>query len=423
MRIAAIGMAAMLLSGCVGNKSYRPSPAQYLQYIHDGKRDVNYILSFLEFDDMGEMFHPDQLTSAIRAIEEQRRRGKVTVMIFVHGWKNNASEASGNVWGFREELASLSQGKDVGRVIGVYFGWRGKRTHLTPFEDFSYWEGFDAANRIPGAQMTDAVLQIVKAVKGPLAEDDGSKCIAVGHSFGAIVLEKTLTQAMVDAIDDNRFDLMPDLTVLLNEAGPAMLAKPLLNLLVKRPPVATRQMDGKERPLLLAMTSTGDMATKIGLPIGQGATLLFKPWFFLSLRSYEPADEFGATNQKSYWLRSTANTPALQNHEIDLYHPPKANSKPAVLHNNLFNTVTIGGQCFDIYANDDVRNRTPYWVMQIPTQFVPDHTTVFKPEVIKLLDAFLYDPDPGTLRPCGPRALPPPPGTLFKMDIKAGAAK
>jgi hypothetical protein len=190
---------------------------------------------------------------------------------------------------------------------------------------------------------------------------------------------------MVHSIEGATPSFMPDLTVFLNEAGPAMLAKPLLGLLKAHPPNPVLDSHGEPRPLFVAMTSTGDAATKIALPIGQGATLLFKPWFFLSLRSYFPTDEFGATNQKGYWLRSTANSPSLQSHEVDKFPP----AKPPAPTLKFFNSVTLRGTsvCFDIYQDTSAANGTPYWAMQIPTEFVPDHSTVFKPAVIDLLDA------------------------------------
>src|SRR5262249_49673980 len=62
-------------------------------------------------------------------------------------------------------------------------------------------------------------------------------------------------------------------------------------------------------------------------------------------------------------------------------------------------------------------NNTPYWIMQLPQVFVPDHSTVFQDYLLQLISAVMQDSKltatcaptlaPGVAPPQG--LLPPPP--------------
>ena len=122
-----ICVAAALLSGCVADKAYRRGHSVLHEKLRTRDFDPTqvtppgsnnstriedvewgYTLSFLEFGDDGKMFEPEQLSRAIAEIGNFRstHRGPIgraaltpaerqelpLVVVFVHGWKNNASE-------------------------------------------------------------------------------------------------------------------------------------------------------------------------------------------------------------------------------------------------------------------------------------------------------------------------------------------
>jgi len=65
-------------------------------------RGSNFILSELEFDDQGEMWDRQQLDGALELIKEYRRSSyPITLIVFVHGWKHDASSYSSNLVNFR----------------------------------------------------------------------------------------------------------------------------------------------------------------------------------------------------------------------------------------------------------------------------------------------------------------------------------
>lgn len=421
---AAVAM-SLALSGCVANHAYREKAPVLHELAPENK--LKYSLAFVEFDDVGEMFtKPSEITASEDGKEQDNtelgqtiaeiqriNRGEAgpdpVFVVFIHGWKNNASDSSGNVWGFRSELQSLAtelaKKQPARPVMGIYFGWRGNATNAPVIKEFSFWNRKDAATRIPGAHLTEALRRITIAAKS----NPRAKCVVVGHSFGGLVMERTLTQAMVEMILENKADnerideeiargdadkqrmeqerkdaeerllrSMPDLTVLLNEAGPATESKEFLNFLTYE---NVEFSDGKTlHPLFLSLTSTGDAATHIIFPVGQ-----FLGKHGLNTRKYDSPDEFGETNQNNYFLHTTANSPRLVSHLV----ARAVGVKPECM-DNAYAKFSLGETAYYICPSPDAKNKTPYWVLQIPTEFVPDHSTVFKPELRTLLEAFLF---------------------------------
>ena len=93
--------------------------------LHEGEQGKKgYTLSFIEFDDFGEFYSRCQLDNAGNAISQAKAAAKpapAIVAIFVHGWKNNASDRTGNVWGFRDALRDIAtHARAESPVIGVH---------------------------------------------------------------------------------------------------------------------------------------------------------------------------------------------------------------------------------------------------------------------------------------------------------------
>jgi len=418
MRATCAVLGLLALVACIPNRSYRVQNPVSLNeqppsYCPAG--DAHYALSFIEFDDMGELWDPKELDAAIQTIQKEKDNSPL-VLLFVHGWKNDASDKSGNVWGFRCELGAIAQRYNR-TVIGIYVGWRGAVTDVTLFKDFTFWNRITAATRIPGAHLTDSLMRIMAETKGPDGSRDAT-LILVGHSFGGLVLELSVTQALVERIDDaerrqgsHEVQFPADLVVFLNEAGPALQAKQLLDIMYRKHAQFSRP-DGRPHPFLLSMTSKGDTATHLAFPGGQALSL-----FKTSLRSYPPGgDEFGVTNQKSYYLHTAANTEALQSHVIGLDSDPDV--RAAKENGTTYASVLVDGKTFYVAPKKAAKNTTPYWIMQMPVEIVPDHTTIFRPEFEALLIAFLEQrPDMmlrGRARPAG-ITVPAPP--TLKLNI------
>lgn len=92
---------AVTLTACVRQQQYRhvnsPGPGK-LPAIEDHK-DKGYKLAFIEFKDNGDPHDPQQAIKAEELIRTERKGSSTqweassVVLIYVHGWKNNANEA------------------------------------------------------------------------------------------------------------------------------------------------------------------------------------------------------------------------------------------------------------------------------------------------------------------------------------------
>jgi len=354
-----------------------------------------YRLTFIEFSDRGEMFDARQLDRALEEIAAAKRDAaarssaartlRPVVAVFVHGWKNNASDSSGNVWGFRQVLAGLSLQYSPAPIVGVYIGWRGATVSAPFLEEFTFFDRHRRSQSVAVPQMPDAFRRVMQAAKGPTYEDRSTVSVLVGHSFGGAVLETALTQGLSDEVVTARQQQRPirwpaDLIVLLNEAQEAERSYPFIDTLVAnvtaRPPCAA---PGEERetlrPAVISISSTGDYATRAFFPAAQLLTRLFhRP-------SYHGPDPMGVGSATSLYFSTTAHTGALRSHLLGRADDPQIldalkQCNPAVDTTLFDNTANIH---YYIVERPASKNRTPYWVMHMPPSIVPDHSTIFTP--------------------------------------------
>lgn len=424
---------SLLLLGCAANREYRVGaksiitvPTAGAGTEADGCEPKPGIpcMAFLEFDDFGEMFEPEQLDRATKLIERARTPNKHPVVVtFVHGWKNNADprrdrNREGNAFGFGQALLPLARKYKNTPVIGIYVAWRGELVskYWPVRRQFSYFNREEAAIRIPGARMTNALARIVRAVH----EVDGY-AILVGHSFGGLILERALTQATVDQIQANSApapcggvntlaertpngesnlhgEAKPgaDLTVFVNSAAAATEAKQMLDVLkdYKLCGSTANQPRNPDTALFISISSVSDAATKFAMPIGHGYPFL-KYKFNGSLRDNDPlshSDEH--ISQGSFYMSTAAHMSILQSHQVV---PADAsyckNAKEGPLSGDVeraksawqYFSLPDTGKCFKIDEKRGAWNDTPYWLMEVPTEIIPDHGTIFTGRFIAML--------------------------------------
>lgn len=450
--------------------------------------DIPICLAFIEVDDMGELFDKGELDTALRVIRRSNdlarsnpAGGDPIVITFIHGWKNNASEKNGNVAGFEAALQEIySRIGSTHRVIGVYIGWRGDliRNFLPAARQLSYYNREATAIRIPGATLSSALTQIVARTH----ENEHALAILIGHSFGGLLLERSISEATASQIAQetifaqeaqeapkNSLDAeaksqavklvsnsRADLVIFINPAGAATEAKQMLDFLtyngyryqpeVQNPMLKDSQAGPSEdkkddRPLFVSLSSTSDLATKVALPAGHAIPhLRFKnagsfrelsqePNKKYSLACFDPHKEHphserktkqeGAQPQGAYYLSSAPHMQVLQSHLmlkaiganqmrisstgqlISIRNPDAI----AQCDRNLFNQEDLNivstfrlqdtGTCFAIQERPNRCNGTPYWIMEIDHDVVPDHSTIFTQRFISFLTETFFSTSRG----------------------------
>ncbi len=428
----------MALEGCVPNQafkvhapvaSYNYALASNKNYFFNASADV----SFVEFLKDGSLANANERDQAYAMIDSYRKLDpKSMIFVFLHGWKNDASEASGNVWGFRRTLDFLAC--LTGRpVLGIYIGWPGvgwPGQNGGFAENLSFSDRESVAYQVGSGAVRGILTEIIRRTKGANYDSD-TTLILMGHSFGGLVMEEAITpliKARIDSADPNVKVASPvDLLLLINEAAPAQLARPFLYYL-KNQNVSYKDDKGQDYPLIVSMTSVGDAATKFAFPGGQFISP-HKP----KLNKIVPKDMFGIDSEKTYYLLTTANTVALQN-RVFVERGPK---NPATTPPGAFVTLALDPNNKNIYdfvplktqnPKLPVNNDTPYWVAQLPQVFVPDHGSVFGYQFMRLLNEFVSDTHysgssaPVPLCAAGAGVLPPPPVTPLARTAPTPAA-
>ena len=295
-------------------------------------------LGFVEVDDMGAMYDAGELGAVLKTIERanalagQSPDAAPMVVCFVHGWNHNASETDSNVAGFKELLERLSSHYGGRRkLIGVYVGWRGQRIKRSwPLAmQLSFFDREAAAVRIPGASLSGAFAEIALRTH----ENPSAQVVLMGHSFGALLLERSLAPTMASTLvqqieftaketelaqrareleaeaqsaSSGGYQAQPaqaaietlrtaavaeeaaaemaaapraDLVIFVNTAAAASESIQLMDLLSRsevryQPSGTVGRAAGTgtaDRPLFVSVTSTVDAVTKLAMPIGHGA--------------------------------------------------------------------------------------------------------------------------------------------------------
>src|ERR1700730_11260764 len=99
--------ASPVLTSCVPNQAYRTTsgpcdtPDCQTGSIerHTIKADppIEYLLGVVEFDDQGSKYVPAQMDTLFAQLQVQSATEDLCLVVFVHGWENNASYNNGNV--------------------------------------------------------------------------------------------------------------------------------------------------------------------------------------------------------------------------------------------------------------------------------------------------------------------------------------
>jgi hypothetical protein len=316
---------ALLATACASNRQYRTSSDAYNKTADEAWQDPEnraivettpeYSAGFVEFDEEGWFWNPDQVKQVKEMIRKQANTSAntnpagIVLLVFVHGWKNNAARDCGNVKTFRtalqelhkaEEEQSAQAGRTPRKIVGVYCGWRGLAATMEPFKELSIWDRKSTAHKVGGCgAMTQFFVELEKIqdesnatiqTNGPRTE-----LIIVGHSFGAAAvysaISQFVTERFVDAAEQN-VPLKPlgDQVILLN---PAFEASRHFNL--NRLATTLAKYPDAQRPVLSIFTSQGDWATHHFLPLGQFFATMFE--------SFQTKDQRHATREAVGWYQ------------------------------------------------------------------------------------------------------------------------
>jgi len=316
------------------------------------ERNALYTLHVVEFDDQGWPFDiagapRSQTDSAIAQIRAQLLdpRDCVRLFIYVHGWRHDARTGDSNVQKFRDFLARVSEasrraasaGEDAcddpvaaavpaarraqsastalrrtppspSRIhtVGLYVGWRGLSVeNIVPLVYASFWDRKNTADRVAQGsvrelfgrlnQLASHVRQADRAAQagaGPASAQ--LRTYVIGHSFGALVVFRALSQSLIDSFSEDldaaagdelaSVSRFVDMVVLVNPAIEAARFDPVFKAAHKLArvceqaagPAGPCEQPRYQAPVLAIFTSEGDRATQQAFPLGSRLSNLFE---------------------------------------------------------------------------------------------------------------------------------------------------
>ncbi len=293
--IIVIGLLFTLV-GCTTNRPYRTGLPVHLG--DDTDRPANLVpinptnsavietnagfnIGYVEFDDQGWFWSHKQWQAVKQEIgnEAANDTNGLTIIVFVHGWKNNADFNCGNVDTFRTVLTNLSNTLYPRKVFGVYVGWRGLSVKSDYFpipfgEELSIYNRKNTAERIGhqgSATQVFTELEMMQDDFNTRTNLPRTELIIIGHSFGGQLVFSAISQLLTERLvlatrhnGKNRVKSLGDLVILLNPAFEASLYNNLISLATS--PDIIYPPD--QSPVLAILTSKTDWATGLAFPLG-----------------------------------------------------------------------------------------------------------------------------------------------------------
>lgn len=179
---------------------------------------AGFDLHVLEFDDGGQPWNLDQQDRTFEALRRQLDDPSgAVVVVFVHGWKNDAAVCNGKLACFRDVLEILAKaetafssrsktGAPPRRVVGVYIGWRGGTIRTRLLKQLTFWGRKHTAHTIGDNGGVSAVIERLRTMvaesRGALIRGrsrspfETTSLVFVGHSFGAALLYSAVATSL-----------------------------------------------------------------------------------------------------------------------------------------------------------------------------------------------------------------------------------
>lgn len=395
------------IAGCAANQPYHageaPTETVVTPATEKTGRDI-YRLAFIEFDEQGDFWDREQLRKTVQAIRDTGR--PILLVSYIHGWQNNSREGDADdVAQFRGLLARLTADQTVQysglQVFGVYVSWRGRVVHkVNPvvdaftwlFKEGSFYSRKNAATRISSSTpITEAIFTLIKTARRDTPGN--SRCVVIGHSFGALVLEKALAQALVGTWlyqeplvagahkRETAAVFKPaDLILLVNSAAESIYSKEMIDMYRDTTPL-------RGAPHVIMLSSDADKATGLAFPIGTKLSNTPKLLTGTFRKYHDPARD---TSQFQYFTTTAGHNNSLQSHRLvpvesgktDLGADPfdlNLKNKPGSYENvTLYTGTRYDWTKWEIKREGP--NLTNYWVLRVPKKIIPGHGPIFEGE-------------------------------------------
>lgn len=352
-----------------------------------------FSINYVEYKDSGTPWKPRELDDAVAEVQHaigEDHKGGALVVVYIHGWENNADEPPGwqDVKRFRDILLPRLADTQAGsghplKVVGVYLAWRGLTFTKEPLKHgITYWHRRAISRHEGETGMYDAISAIEQAVH-PYRKK--YVLVLAGHSFGSRVLENAVDTRHHDgrqgsmlqyreqrknflAMQANKEhplnpELPADLILYINAATSSRVTRQTLkdiHTLCKKGEDPLCNAD----PFYVAVTSSADWATGILMPVAN------------AILPSLPADR--------YWLVSAANSPSLHTAKVD----KSCKEASDLLSFTVLSSTPNVQECIAaIPGKEEVpeKQNHPFWIFNVGSNVMNSHGDVWNPTITELI--------------------------------------
>jgi hypothetical protein len=247
----------------------------------------------------------DYATKVIQLARMKAPTGKkLTVLVFVHGWKHDSSWKDENYQNFREAIDCLNWGSVAYQsaygtflesntdnfdhiscrgiparrdavYLGVYIGWQGRRLNGNRSE-FTLKDRYSVAKQTAaGSDILETFKRIHDAAKDEAAAPVKARLVYMGHSFGGLIVEKVASRILTPEYLSKNLETCTDgskksapyteLFMLINPASTGYEGTHLIQNLKKASFCNNAEISQSlPRPWILSIHSNSDIATGRG---------------------------------------------------------------------------------------------------------------------------------------------------------------
>ncbi len=392
---------------------------------HSSEKNDDYRLSFVEYDDQGQLRDRQQMNAALDEYREIAASNDVLLITFVHGWHHSAKPEDGNIQSFRrmlsevskyEGLGSKQQGRSKRKILGLYVGWRGDSISVPYLNAVTFWDRKNTAHDVGQLGVTELLLKLeeIVNVKQGMEEENPppgkSRMVVVGHSFGGAVvftsLQKILAERFVDSRRGKTFSDdakgFGDLVVLMNPAFEALRFASLYDLSQE----SCRNYFSSQLPRLAILTSEADYATKYAFPAGRIFSTLFKTHNTLDRHYCSGPGKKGI--QATKFKEGQADRTAVGHFEPFHTHTLTAATNQQVRASNFqleqiqdswgehTNEQPMNFEGSQLQSLDRTTPLNPYLNIRVDKKLIPNHNDIWHKEVIAFIrDLIVISTTPG----------------------------
>lgn len=218
----ATGIVAVGLALALGVTSAAAEPivdrnSRTCLHARNASLDDAVVMECLSFDDQGTALKRHALQVVLRRIDEMAAAVKreeatgtrLVVLLFAHGWNNDATTASSNFNGFVRFLPDFAKALTAtgtkAYVLGIYLSWDGAvvpTTHdLRSLLNYpAFFNRMRAADQIGSSEAGVALVAISEALRSAsFTHPDRVRSVIVGHSMGGLLIERAIGPLLLTA--------------------------------------------------------------------------------------------------------------------------------------------------------------------------------------------------------------------------------